>query len=68
MVPQMQAMADHMGRMARPASHAIIDAGLAEHSACADPAVGPLIHPMIDMAQAFDNAKNDDFFFYRQKR
>jgi putative drug exporter of the RND superfamily len=22
-----------------------------------------MIHPMIDMAQAFDNAKNDDFFF-----
>ena len=23
----------------------------------------PLIGPLVDMAQAFDNAKNDDFFF-----
>ncbi|MGV9801598.1 MMPL/RND family transporter [Mycobacterium sp. NPDC003449] len=23
----------------------------------------PMINPMVDMAQAFDNAKNDDFFF-----
>ena len=27
------------------------------------PQLESFIHPMIDMAQAFDNAKNDDFFF-----
>jgi putative drug exporter of the RND superfamily len=27
------------------------------------PQMEVMIHPMIDMAQAFDNAKNDDFFF-----
>ncbi len=27
------------------------------------PQLDVMIHPMVDMAQAFDNAKNDDFFF-----
>jgi putative drug exporter of the RND superfamily len=27
------------------------------------PQMESFIHPMVDMAQAFDNAKNDDFFF-----
>lgn len=30
------------------------------------PQLDVFIHPLVDMAQAFDNAKNDDFFFYRQ--
>jgi putative drug exporter of the RND superfamily len=57
MPPQMHAMTEHMRAMqsltlaTQSTFHTLI------------PQLDVMIHPMVDMAQAFDNAKNDDFFF-----
>jgi putative drug exporter of the RND superfamily len=57
MPPQMHAMTEHMRTMqsltlaTQSTFHAMI------------PQLDVMIRPMVDMAQAFDNAKNDDFFF-----
>jgi RND superfamily putative drug exporter len=64
MVPEMQAMADHMGTMTKE-MRAMQSLTLSMQSTlhAMIPQLEVMIHPMIDMAQAFDNAKNDDFFF-----
>ncbi|OBH05079.1 hypothetical protein A5696_00195 [Mycobacterium sp. E2699] len=64
MVPEMQAMAEHMGTMVKE-MRAMQSLTLSTQSTlhAMIPQMEVMIHPMIDMAQAFDNAKNDDFFF-----
>jgi len=64
MVPAMHAMAEHMGTMVKE-MRAMQSLTLATQSTlhAMIPQMEVMIHPMIDMAQAFDNAKNDDFFF-----
>ena len=64
MVPQMHAMADHMGTMAKEMK-AMQSLTMTTQSTlhAMIPQLDVMIHPMIDMAQAFDNAKNDDFFY-----
>jgi putative drug exporter of the RND superfamily len=64
MVPQIHAMAEHMGTMAKE-MRAMQSLTLTTQSTlhAMIPQMDVMIHPMIDMAQAFDNAKNDDFFF-----
>ncbi|WP_068179746.1 RND family transporter [Mycobacterium sp. UM_CSW] len=64
MVPQMHAMAEHMGTMVKE-MRAMQSLTLSTQSTlhAMIPQMEVMIHPMIDMAQAFDNAKNDDFFF-----
>jgi putative drug exporter of the RND superfamily len=64
MVPQMQAMADHMGTMAKE-MRVMRSLTLTSQSTlhAMIPQLDVMVHPMIDMAQAFDNAKNDDLFF-----
>ena len=64
MVPQMHAMAEHMGTMAeqmRTMQSLTLSTQSTLHAMI--PQLDVMIRPMIDMAQAFDNAKNDDFFF-----
>ena len=64
MVPQMHAMAEHMGTMAkemRIMQSLTLTSQSTLHAMI--PQLDVMIHPMIDMAQAFDNAKNDDFFY-----
>src|ERR1700757_1044864 len=64
MVPAMQAMVEHMGTMAtemRAMQSLTLSTQSTLHAMI--PQMEVMIHPMIDMAQAFDNAKNDDFFF-----
>lgn len=63
MVPQMQAMVEHMGTMAkemRTMQSLTLTTQSTLHAMI--PQLEVMIHPLIDMAQAFDNAKNDDFF------
>ena len=64
MVPQMHAMVEHMGTMAKE-MRVMQSLTLASQSTlhAMIPQLDVMVHPMIDMAQAFDNAKNDDFFF-----
>jgi putative drug exporter of the RND superfamily len=64
MGPQMHAMAEHMGTMAEEMK-AMQSLTLSTQSTLHTmiPQLDVMIHPMVDMAQAFDNAKNDDFFF-----
>ncbi|HWS93224.1 MAG TPA: MMPL family transporter, partial [Mycobacterium sp.] len=64
MVPQMHAMVLHMGIMADQMK-VMQSLTLATQSTlhAMIPQLDVMIHPMVDMAQAFDNAKNDDFFF-----
>jgi putative drug exporter of the RND superfamily len=64
MVPQMHAMVGHMGTMAKE-MRIMQSLTLASQSTlhAMIPQLDVMVHPMIDMAQAFDNAKNDDFFF-----
>jgi putative drug exporter of the RND superfamily len=64
MVPQMHAMVGHMGTMAKE-MRIMRSLTLASQSTlhAMIPQLDVMVHPMIDMAQAFDNAKNDDFFF-----
>jgi putative drug exporter of the RND superfamily len=64
MVPEMHAMAEHMRTMAKE-MRAMQSLTLSTQSTmhALIPQMEVMIHPMIDMAQAFDNAKNDDFFF-----
>jgi putative drug exporter of the RND superfamily len=64
MVPQMHAMAEHMGAMTKE-MRAMQSLTLTTQSTlhALIPQMEVMVHPMIDMAQAFDNAKNDDFFF-----
>ena len=64
MVPQMHAMVEHMGTMAkemRVMQSLTLTSQSTLHAMI--PQLDVMVHPMIDMAQAFDNAKNDDFFF-----
>jgi putative drug exporter of the RND superfamily len=64
MVPLIDAIANHMGTMAQEMR---IMQALTRTSQSTMHAMIPqmesVIKPMVDMAQAFDNAKNDDFFF-----
>ena len=64
MVPLIHAMAEHMGTMAKE-MRAMQSLTLATQSTmhAMIPQLDVMIRPMVDMAQAFDNAKNDDFFF-----
>jgi putative drug exporter of the RND superfamily len=56
-VPQLQAIVTNLGTIQslilalQSTLHALI------------PQLDAVIHPLVDLAQAFDNAKNDDFFF-----
>lgn len=64
MAPEMQAMVEHMGTMAnemRAMQSLTLTTQSTLHSMI--PQFEAMIPAMIDMAQAFDNAKNDDFFF-----
>jgi putative drug exporter of the RND superfamily len=64
MPPQMRAMVDTMramvGNMGTMRSLTLSTQSTL-HSLI--PQLDVMIHPLVDMAQAFDNAKNDDFFF-----
>ena len=64
MASEMHAMAQHMGNMAEEMK-AMQSLTLTTQSTlhAMIPQLEVMIHPMIDMAQAFDNAKNDDFFY-----
>jgi putative drug exporter of the RND superfamily len=64
MVPQMQAMVEHMGTMAKE-MRVMQSLTLASQSTlhAMIPQLDVMVNPLINMAQAFDNAKNDDFFF-----
>ena len=44
-------------------NNAVVDSYAAEHLHALVSQLDPFISPLIDLAQAFDNAKNDDFFF-----
>lgn len=63
MVPEIHAMAEHMASMAKE-MRAMQSLTLATQSTmhAMIPQLDVMIGPMVDMAQAFDNAKNDDFF------
>ncbi|OHV04599.1 RND family transporter [Mycobacterium talmoniae] len=57
MVTSLQGLAEHMAKMQS------LTLALQSTMSSIVPQLETMIHPMIDMAQAFDNAKNDDFFF-----
>lgn len=64
MVTQMQAMAANMRAMVDNMSQMQkLTSSLQSYMSATIPQIDSMIAPMIDMAQAFDNAKNDDFFF-----
>jgi RND superfamily putative drug exporter len=64
MVPAMNAMVAHMGTMTNE-MRAMQSLTLTTQSTlhAMIPQLDVMIRPMIDMAQSFDNAKNDDFFY-----
>jgi putative drug exporter of the RND superfamily len=64
MVPQMQAIVEHMGTMVKE-MRVMQSLTLASQSTfhAMIPQLDVMVNPLINMAQAFDNAKNDDFFF-----
>ncbi|MBV8182823.1 MAG: MMPL family transporter, partial [Mycobacterium sp.] len=64
MVPEMRAMVQHMGIMAdQMQAMQVLTLSTQATLHAMIPQLDVMIHPMVDMAQAFDNAKNDDFFF-----
>jgi len=64
MVTQLQGMAANMRSMAATMTEMQhLTGAIQSFTSTTIPQFDAMIPPMIDMAQAFDNAKNDDFFF-----